>query len=199
MLQEKLKIATKNHHDKLEHLMFVDQIMQLSLNLHQYGQLLTTNYLIHNWYENKLHKKIGKTISKSLNLEGRIKLHALELDLMEAGIRKEVINAKFKLNNHNNLPSQTFAMGALYVLEGATLGGSVIQKQLAQNINFPEKIGHNYYRCYGTQLIANWKQFLEVLNGIDETKHEEALDGALWMFGEIIVTAETVNRLALRK
>ena len=199
MLQEKLKIATKNHHDRLEQLMFVDHIMQRSLNLQQYGQLLTTNYLIHYWYENKLHEKIGITINKSLNLEGRIKLHALALDLMEAGIQKEVINEKFKLKNHSNIPSQTFAMGALYVLEGATLGGSVIQKQLAQNINFPIETSLHYYRCYGAQLMANWKQFLEVLNGITEVKHQEVLNGALWMFGEIIATAETVNRLAKRK
>jgi heme oxygenase len=125
-------------------------------------------------------------------------LHSLELDLEAAGIQKDVINTKFEQVD-SNIPSQTFAMGALYVLEGATLGGSVIQKQLAQNINFPEKIALHYYRCYGAQLMANWKQFLEVLNGIADEQHEEALNGALWMFGEIIATAKTVNLVAAGK
>jgi heme oxygenase len=75
-------------------------------------------------------------------------------------------------------------LGAMYVLEGATLGGSVIVKRLKTNPNF-EGLNLNYYQIYGEQLIPMWKKFCEVLNQQPETSFDDAVNGAKKMFNYI--------------
>lgn len=193
MLQENLKSSTSESHDRLEQLMFVGQIMSKSLTLEQYRQILLTNYVIHEHYEQLLVDQISHGKSLELELQNREKLAALTLDLAEAGLKKEQIEPQFEANT---LPtaSEAFALGAMYVLEGATLGGSVILKQLAKNPNFAAMNLH-YYGCYGSQLMEKWKKFVHVLNNEPEEKHQEVIDGANWMFNEIAETAEKIKSI----
>lgn len=55
------------------------------------------------------------------------------------------------------------AFGALYVLEGSTLGGKQIAKMLARNGAIPEG-ATRFFSGYGDQTGSRWKAFLEVLN-----------------------------------
>ena len=67
-----------------------------------------------------------------------------------------------------NLPtvqSCAQAFGALYVLEGSTLGGTYITKMLLQNKNLslpPEAV--SFFAGYRGQTGTKWKTFLEVFN-----------------------------------
>lgn len=55
------------------------------------------------------------------------------------------------------------AFGAMYVLEGSTLGGKVIAKMLAKNQVVPAG-ATQFFSGYGEQTGTRWKGFLEVLN-----------------------------------
>jgi len=194
MLQEKLKSATSAHHDELENLMFVREIMNKTLTLEQYKTLLATNYVVHAAIESKLHDALDAAIKESLDIENRDKLAALEQDLQEMNMQKEDLDAvdfDFLLKDHSNASS----LGAMYVLEGATLGGNVIQKKLRANPAF-ENLSLNYYNVYAQNLMPNWLSFVKVLNSsVPEADHQLAEDSAVDMFQHIAQVSKTVKTI----
>lgn len=196
MLQEKLKSATSAHHDELENLMFVHEIMNKTLTLDQYKTLLATNYIVHAAIESRLHNALDHELKDSLDIENRDKIAALEQDLEEMNIPKEDLDAisfDFLLQDSSNASS----LGAMYVLEGATLGGNVIQKKLRANPVF-ENLSLNYYNVYAQNLMPNWLTFVKVLNSsVPEKDHHLAEDSAVNMFQHIAEVSRTVKSILI--
>lgn len=194
-LQEKLKAHTQSLHNELEQQMFVNQIMQKTLNIAQYKQLVSCNYLVHWLNEDEIFNKISVKIADKIGLPKRKKLHSLSFDVDEVGIKKEQLE---QLNiTKIVLKNEYAALGAIYVLEGATLGGSVIIKQLRLNPNFPETFNFSYYGIYGKELIPNWQEFLSHLNALPADSHNDVLAGAEQMFNEILNVAERLKNIEL--
>lgn len=198
MLQEKLKASTASLHDELEDLMFVKSIMQRTLNVPQYRQILLTNYLAHLYYEEQIHQSISKQLAEDLKIDNRKKIDALMADLRDVHLSASNLAKKFPLPEVT-IPNESFALGAMYVLEGATLGGSVIVKQLLLNPNFPRDYGFNYYNVYGKDLIPCWQKFVAVLNTLPEEGHQQAIDGANFMFDAIAQIAKQIKDLEVEK
>jgi len=190
MLQEKLKAETKQQHDQLEQLMFVGDIMSRTLTIEQYRNLAVTNYLIHRKYENLIHAALSKATANQLDLAKREKTASLLADLKELDVDTSELEDKNAITLLNNT-TEAYALGAMYVLEGATLGGSVIYKQLKLNQNFENGFNFNYYTIYGKELINNWQSFLQVLNALPETDHQHAINGANMMFEQIAQVAKS--------
>ncbi|RZK39428.1 MAG: hypothetical protein EOO90_18755 [Pedobacter sp.] len=184
MLHEKLKAETAQAHNDLEQAMFVNDIMKKTLTQDQYQDLLAANYLTHLFYERAIFKALSPQIADQLDLTSRDKIAALEEDIEQAGLQQSSLQTLIS-ESIEPIQDSAFALGAMYVLEGATLGGSVIVKQLKLNPNFKETQTFGYYGCYGDKLIPNWQQFLSVLNALPEDQHKQALAGALFMFNEI--------------
>jgi heme oxygenase len=191
MLQDKLKSATKDNHDTLEELMYVHQIMDGTLSLFHYKQILTTNYLVHKHFEHQLTNGLCPKLSIELDIEHRQKLAALERDLQELAmvVRDNEPDIKFRLDK-----TDACALGALYVLEGATLGGNVIVKRLKVNANLMNlNLGFHYYQVYGENLINNWKNFVNVLNRQPENTQDASITSARRMFDYIAATHRMVT------
>jgi heme oxygenase len=189
MVQEKLKKDTRSDHEKLEELMFAQSIMNGTLSLQNYKTLLTTNYLLHEEFETLLFGRLTDQTASDLQIIRRRKLTALQKDLqeMEMAVPKRTDTVSTS-SHYNNEPS---VLGALYVLEGATLGGHVIVKKLAVNPVLDRfNLNFNYYRIYGDDLIPNWKSFCAVLNRQSETDYPVILAGARRMF-ESIASAQS--------
>lgn len=194
-LQEKLKSNTQNLHNELEQQMFVQHIMQKTLNTEQYKKLLACNYLVHLFYEDEIFNKLTTDIALNIDIEKRKKLTSLMLDLNDAKINQQSLE-QLTINT-TEFKNEYAALGAMYVLEGATLGGSVIIKQLRLNRNFDPSFNFNYYGIYGKELITNWQQFLSELNAIPEAHHDEVIFGAENMFKEIIKISAKLEQLEL--
>jgi len=180
MLHETLKQATSADHDQLEPLMHVNDIMNGTLSAAQYKQILVTNYLVHKNLEEAIYSKLSNKTAQDIGLPHREKLAALQKDLDELNISEpETGTEEITFGN-----SDAELLGAMYVLEGATLGGSVIVKRLKTN---PElnHLTFNYYQVYGEKLIPMWKRFCEVLNQQPESSSDAAVTGAKKMFGYI--------------
>lgn len=193
MLQEILKAATKDNHDELESLMFVNEIMNKTLSLQQYKTLLATNYIVHAALESQLHDSLDEELKTALSIETRNKVAALELDLAEMGMNKEELDAMNLGFVQLQQPGNATSLGAMYVLEGATLGGRVILKKLKANPAF-ENLGLHYYSVYNENLMPYWLAFVNVLNtGVQEQDYDLAKDSAVQMFSHIAAVSKSVN------
>jgi len=182
MLHKKIKDATQTLHTELEELMYVKEIMAGNLTYRQYARMLEINYLITAEYEQQLIKSLDCNIALRLDIHKRIKLEALLKDLSEVKIAPGVLKEKA----HIKLDPE-YALGCLYVLESATLGGNVVVTKLKDNKHLsPYQLHFNYYRVYGEQLISFWKQFCEIINEQPERNYPKIIEGAKDMYSSII-------------
>jgi heme oxygenase len=181
ILKKILEEATKKNHAVLEQMMFVNQIMNDSLSIQQYMQIITTNYLIHQVFEDRLFKALSPAIAIQLKINGRRKLKALISDMDELEIEMPEQNTESQYLEFEE--SDAAILGCLYVFEVATLTGSAIAKQLKNNTNFHNlNLGFNYYQIYGNDSVLQWNRFCEVLNKQPAHTHNTIVNAAKKMF-----------------
>jgi len=194
MIANLLRNETAENHKALESLMFVNEIMNNSLSIEQYKKLLTINYIIHQKLENALANMLDADIAAELEMNSRLKLSALEQDLNYWDIDSLTLPG---LNFELFVPQKNTAevLGALYVLEGATLGGNVIKRHILANPNFKDhENGLNYYGVYGEALSEKWKKFVSVLNErVEEAGYQACINSANLTFGNLIHLSEQLN------
>ena len=78
------------------------------------------------------------------------------------------------------------ALGALYVIEGSTLGGNVIAKQLSKTEGF-DGISFHFFGCYQENTGPMWKSFKEALDhGVDEEDYDKVLAGARKLYAFLL-------------
>ncbi|WP_316829299.1 biliverdin-producing heme oxygenase [Pedobacter aquatilis] len=187
MIANLLRTETVEKHKELESLMFVNEIMNNTLSIENYKKLLTVNYIIHQKLENKLANMLDTNIAEQLEMNTRFKLAALEEDLAYWKIDSlSLPGLDFELF----VPEKNTAavLGALYVLEGATLGGNVIKKHILANPNFTNhEDGLHYYGVYGEKLGAKWKTFVSVLNdSVLAADYQQCISSANHTFDNLI-------------
>ncbi|WP_316799299.1 biliverdin-producing heme oxygenase [Pedobacter frigidisoli] len=194
MIANLLRTETAACHKELESLMYVNEIMNNSLSIEQYKKLLTINYIIHQKLENKLANMLDADLASDLDMNSRLKLSALEKDLTYWNIDSLTLPG---LNFDLFIPEKNNAevLGALYVLEGATLGGNMIKRHILANPNFKdEEGGLNYYGVYGDELSAKWKSFVSILNDtVSEADYERCIASANHTFNNLINLSKQLN------
>ena len=90
----------------------------------------------------------------------RRKAHLLALDLAVMGEGPSNQQAPLSVPELTTLAQ---AFGALYVLEGATLGGQLISRHLRRTLGLSPGQGSAYFSGYGPQTGPRWRSFGEVL------------------------------------
>jgi len=183
-IQESLKKDTRAHHEKLEEIMFVQDIMSGRLSLPQYKQVLVTNYIVHEAFENHLFHSLPHAMADQIQCFQRYKLPSLLMDLEE--VEMASATGMMDIQDITIYSEAPAVLGAMYVLEGATLGGHVILKKLVTNTHVNHiGLGFHYYRVYGDELINRWKTFCALLNQQPEADYPTILAGARKMFASI--------------
>ena len=61
------------------------------------------------------------------------------------------------------MPNRAAALGAMYVVEGSTLGGAIIARQVERALGLTTESGCAYFRSYGPAISPMWKSFGAVL------------------------------------
>lgn len=75
------------------------------------------------------------------------------------------------------------ALGVMYVLEGASLGGRVIARHLERHLGLSNGRGYSYFCAYGTAVGAMWQQFrATIVAEIAPAEHRLAIDAAVQTF-----------------
>ena len=73
-------------------------------------------------------------------------------------------------------------LGAMYVIEGSTLGGQYIARHVEKVLALEPGHGDAYFRGYGDQTGALWTEFKQVLTGVDEKDSEMLIAAAKKLF-----------------
>ncbi|MEI6947261.1 biliverdin-producing heme oxygenase [Paraflavisolibacter sp. H34] len=163
---ELLKTATRENHQETE-----AALLPLLKGIRKTADYAAVLRIFYGYYH-PLEQRIGALVGADLlpDIDSRRKsgwlLHDLEqLDLLPQNLPQAP--ALPLLEN----PLQ--ALGALYVLEGSTLGGTIIAKMLQSNphIQLPDA-ALTFFRGYGSATAAYWKAFRRHLDAAVRTEAE---------------------------
>ena len=97
----------------------------------------------------------------------RAKVPALERDLAALGYTSETLAALPRCVELPALASFPAALGAMYVLEGATLGGQVISRAVRAELGYAPETGCAFFASYGRELGPMWQAFRAFLASIE--------------------------------
>lgn len=165
-LSGRLRAETRQEHDAIETALAIPQSIgtiadyaRLLAGFYGFYQPLEQAILALNWQ--------GTGIDPAM----RLKAPLLAADLEACG---DTLDAIPRCPRIPACRDTADGFGCLYVLEGATLGGAIIHRQLqAQLGDWIEGRGH-FYQCYGDQRGAMWRIFRQAVDGFGDS-HGRAL------------------------
>lgn len=156
-----LKEATADAHQHLESLVDAPSLLAGELGLEGYTRLIARNYQWHWLLETELIPWV-EGIKELDYASSRRKLPALDADLACLGRDPKPLRQNLPAPvKPENLPQ---ALGLLYVIEGATLGGSVIRRALDAQPAIAASGALHYYGLYGDALGPRWRACQLLLN-----------------------------------
>ncbi|WP_233261651.1 biliverdin-producing heme oxygenase [Vitiosangium sp. GDMCC 1.1324] len=154
-----LKAETRPHHERAER---VVRLLSPELTLSGYRRHLEALFGLHAPLEAALGVRLEE-LAADLRLDERWKLPLLEEDLRALGHDDASLARLPWLSHLPPLPDVPEALGALYVLEGSTLGGQLILRHLVRHFDGVSAGEFAFFRAYGEAVGPMWKDFGEAL------------------------------------
>jgi len=162
-----VKNCTSSLHQELESLLIPE--MQAIRSADDYARILQWFYGFISPLEIGIEQHIKSEILP--DIAERKKSHLILQDLVALG------SSITDIPINNDLPDiqhQEQAIGAMYVLEGSTLGGKVIANMLTKNAaGF--KFSTHYFTAYGKETGSKWRIFLDLMNQYQSTEQVETI------------------------
>ena len=152
----RLKTETRAAHDRIEAAMDLDRRIG---SREGYRNLLIRFYGFHRAWEEAAAEKAPE---RSF-FERRRKTQLLARDLETLGLESEDIMRLPQCRPLMPLPAPEAVLGSMYVVEGSTLGGAIIARELERRHGLTAETGCAYFRSYGRDISAMWKSFGAVL------------------------------------
>lgn len=173
----KLKSHSAAAHKKLENLTVSTSILSPDMKIVDYCLYLSLMFDVHTSTE-KIIFPVLKTVIA--DLEERKKAYLIEDDLSYLSYKNHEAVLIFK----NKLLSIPFSLGMLYVIEGATLGGRYILKNVEQIEGLKQQKGVSYFTGYANQTGSYWKILITLLQEYEQENHcaDEIIEGAVYAF-----------------
>jgi heme oxygenase len=167
LLSENLKIKTLASHQQLEKVLVI--YLKSMRSKEDYIHILQFFYSYFSALEHKISLFIGT--GELPDLAERRKSGNLILDLKVLNGRIPVIAGDSYLPEINSIAQ---AFGALYVMEGSTLGGQIIVKMIEKELGLSE--GVSFFKGYGAETFLFWTQFKQTLD--IQPDHEAVIQSA---------------------
>lgn len=161
---QRLKLETTPEHESLEQKL---NIMRSDLTLDDYKHVLSRFYGFYDTLERKFFSQDHHPF-----FDDRKKTSLLEADLRSLGLNPEQID-KIPASQLPSMEKAEEQMGMMYVLEGSTLGGQVLQKYFHQKFGLTPDNGLRYFSGYGDQTMPRWRAFQGLLA---ESLQKDALE-----------------------
>ncbi|MFL9843361.1 biliverdin-producing heme oxygenase [Flavobacterium rhizosphaerae] len=178
---KKLKESTALPHQQLEALPISKAIISPDIDKDTYIKYLTLMHDIVKDAEENIFPILNTVIP---DLEQRNKTLLIQADLRFLGA---TYTTNSKPVSNGNTFSTGFAMGVLYVIEGSSLGGRVILKNIEKTLGYNSSNGATYFSGYGDKTGTYWKAFINKLSEYEKENNdgEEIIKGAYYAFDAI--------------
>ncbi|MEI8018804.1 MAG: biliverdin-producing heme oxygenase [Schlesneria sp.] len=155
MIMKRLKEETRSSHEATEKQLNLFSRMSTD---QQYARLLGRFWGFYVPIESTIGQVAG--VDKlPLNLSARQKKPLLQSDLTFLDWNEPTIQALPLCVDLPTLDSVPQALGCLYVLEGSTLGGQFISRDLQSRLGITPEKGGRFFASYGPAVGSMWKAF----------------------------------------
>lgn len=178
-----LKERTAHQHQQTED--GVD-LMSADFSREEYRKLLVKFYAFYSFFEAKMRSAIESN-QVDFDYEKRLNAPKLFNDLRSLGMSKTGISNIAGFDDLPALDSPEKIFGALYVVEGSTLGGQIISRHLKEKFNLDETNGVAFFSGYGKETGKMWNAFREKITAfaLNSTDHEAVIKSAIATFEKI--------------
>lgn len=171
MILTELKQATRSYHDAIEKEL---DLFNRTVSCDDYAFLLSQFFGFYAPLEARLELVAGLT-DVVRDFSARRKTLLLRLDLADLGYDLEQVEVLPRCADLPALESIPQALGCLYVMEGATLGGQVISRHLQQNLGIDGNCGGHFFSSYGASVGAMWRGFGDALQAFCSASQSEEI------------------------
>lgn len=168
-LRTRLKESTHDAHTSLEREL---DLLNPALRLPDYCDLLARFYA----YYLPLEDSLQQTADRRL-MAGRWKCAALADDLRALGMG----SAELRSIAPASIPplrSVADAVGALYVVEGSTLGGMILARHFSARFGLTSRCGLAFFTCYSERTGEMWQRYLASLSAFDNPRDADRVVAA---------------------
>ncbi len=168
-----LRTATRTHHDRLETHPALRALASAGIDRATYRDLLGAFFGFYRVLEPRLESEAARA-GLALDLAARRKLPWLRSDLRALGLSDEAVEG---LPSPSGLPSiagPPAVLGALYVVEGSTLGGRVLLRRLLRGGELRDAGALRFFRGHGDQTGAMWRELAALLEAPPSSSVEPA-------------------------
>lgn len=169
MFLAQIKASTQAFHTKLEQDL---DIFHAVTTLESYAKLLQKFLSFYLPIEPHLLDAQNR-YSLQLDIQQRGKSPLLLRDLSAIGIHDLIAHTLPLCETLPNLTNPAQVWGCLYVLEGATLGGTLISKHINKVFGLTAEHGCAFFSSYGSNVSTMWQMFTRTLDAYACSYHEE--------------------------
>ncbi|MGI9212466.1 MAG: biliverdin-producing heme oxygenase [Methylococcaceae bacterium] len=154
-LLTELRTATHAHHTRLEQRL---NLLRAGFSLADYDKLLCS-FL---GYYRPLEKTLNALADINVWIPDypmRIKTTLLEQDLLALGHNPAELEQIPECAELPLCSDRSSVMGCLYVIEGSTLGGQIMNRHFQNSLNLSQGQGLVFFSGYGIETMEMWKRF----------------------------------------
>lgn len=119
-------------------------------------------------------------------LDERQKVPLIIADLLALGKTRLAIDELPRCAASPRVPSASHAIGVLYVVEGATLGGQIIGRHLRDRLGLDAARGAAFFNGYGARTGAIWKRFSHHVDTSPLIETDAAVSAAVETFETLL-------------
>jgi heme oxygenase len=173
-----LKHETSAHHRRLE---TEGDIWKTLSSPTRYRRLISRMFGIYLALEPRLQRVQGLATYLP-DISRRWKLPLLEADLGVLGVDPQTC---LEITVTPDFPHVAAAFGCLYVLEGSTLGGQLISRQIHAELGLTPEHGCRFFSSYGANVGQMWRMFgqsLESFAAANDAQRCDIVDSAVKTF-----------------
>ena len=104
----------------------------------------------------------------------RQRAHLLRADLQALGMKDSTVASLPRCQELPKIDDCFDGLGCLYVLEGSTLGGKLIARELERRFGLDQQSGAAFFNSYGADVGSMWMEFcLAVRTYVGDPKQRE--------------------------
>lgn len=159
MLADLLREGTQAHHARAESAL---PVMDADLPLDRYVDTLAALYGLYAPLERRLARHDWAALG--FEWEARRKAPLLAADLRRLGVPDAAVAALPLADALPALATPCEGLGALYVLEGATLGGQLVRRHVDRVLGVTPERGGAFFAAYGDRVGPMWRAFRAFLD-----------------------------------